>query len=297
MLPKSPIFPGAATALITPFRMGRIDHAAFASLIRRQLGGGISALVIAGTTGEASALSEKEHAALVAAAKETAQKRAAVIAGCGAAVTQKAASLARNAAAMGADALLCVTPYYNKCSEEGLYRHYMTVADAARLPLILYEVPSRTGLSVPPRVYARLASHPLICGIKDASGSIAHTMDIIRETSGALPIYAGDDGLILPMLALGADGVISVASNLMPREIEELCRAYFEGATKTAAELQFSLLPLMRALFSEVNPIPVKTALSEMGLCQEEFRLPLCEMDADKKATLSKIVREFGLVK
>ena len=296
MLHKSPIFRGAATALITPFRAGRIDHAAFSTLIRRQIQAGIRALVIAGTTGEASALSEKEHAALVALAKENAQKNAVIIAGCGAAVTQKAVMLARNAAAMGADALLCVTPYYNKCSSEGLYRHFSTVADAARLPLILYEVPSRTGLSVPPEVYARLSSHPLICGVKDASGSISHTMDIIKATNGELPIYAGDDGLILPMLALGADGVISVCSNLMPKETEALCQSYFEGDTKTASELQFSLLPLMRALFCEVNPIPVKTAHAMMGLCTEEFRLPLCEMDEAKKKSLSKIVQEYGLV-
>lgn len=295
MLHKNPVFRGAATALVTPFRGNRLDHAAFSLMIRKQIRAGVRALVVAGTTGEASALSEKEHAALVASAKETAQKSVPVIAGCGAAVTQKAVTLARNAAAMGADALLCVTPYYNKCSEGGLYRHFSTVADAARIPLILYEVPSRTGLSVSPAVYARLSSHPLICGIKDASGSIAHTMDIIRATNGTLPIYAGDDGLVLPMLALGADGVISVASNLMPKEVASLCDTYFEGDVKGAATLQFSLLPLIRALFSEVNPIPVKTALAEMGLCTEEFRLPLCPLDAEKKAAFAKVLDSYGL--
>ncbi len=295
MLHKSPVFRGAATALITPFRGGRIDHAAFASLIRKQLQAGIKALVVAGTTGEASALSEKEHAALIAQAKETAQKNVPVIAGCGAAVTQKAVTFAKNAAAMGADALLCVTPYYNKCSSEGLYRHFSTVADAARLPLILYEVPSRTGLSVSPAIYARLCSHPLIRGVKDASGNISHTMDIIYATNGTLPIYAGDDGLTLPMLSLGADGVISVASNLMPKEIEALCDTYFDGDIKAASELQFSLLPLIRALFSEVNPIPVKTALAAMGLCTEEFRLPLCELDRDKREKFVNILNSYGL--
>ncbi|MCQ2432930.1 MAG: 4-hydroxy-tetrahydrodipicolinate synthase, partial [Clostridia bacterium] len=210
---QKPIFRGAATALITPFADGKPDKTAFAALVRAQCEAGISALVVCGTTGEAAVLSYREQSMLAALAKEHAVPDIPVIAGCGSPSTEKAVKLAKNAVRAGADALLCVTPYYNKCTEEGLYRHYMTVADAAGIPVILYEVPGRTGVSVSPKLYGRLAKHECIRAVKDASGNLTHTAQILYETEGVLDVYAGDDALTIPTLSLGGCGVISVLAN------------------------------------------------------------------------------------
>ena len=289
---KPLIFRGCATALITPFQAhdpDAIDTAAFASLVRRQTEAGVNALVVAGTTGEASALSPGEHLCLITEAKKHGGALP-VIAGCGAPTTAGAIALTRDACSAGADAVLVVTPYYNKCSQEGLYRHYMTIADASAVPVILYEVPSRTGLHVTVDTYARLARHENIAALKDATGNLERAVLMRQEIGDALPLYAGSDGVTVPMLSVGARGVISVVSNLLPELTVGMCRAWERGAMQEAAELQCRLAPLIRALFSEVNPIPVKAVLASLGYCSENYRLPLCEMEAED---VEALVREY----
>lgn len=289
---KPLIFRGCATALVTPFeknRPDRIDSAALQTLVCRQRDAGVDALVVAGTTGEASALSQSEHRYLVTEAKRQAGSIP-IIAGCGAPTTAGAAALAGDAAAAGADAILVVTPYYNKCSQEGLYRHYMTIADSSTVPVILYEVPSRTGLKVQPETYIRLSAHENIIGLKDATGDLERAVLLRQEIGDALPLYAGNDGITVPMLSVGATGVISVVSNVLPEMTVQMCRAWVCGDSLRAAALQCRMAPLIRALFSEVNPIPVKALLAALGQCSDTYRLPLCEMDAGAVAAL---VREY----
>ena len=278
---KPLIFRGSATALITPFQKehpDRIDTPALENLIRRQIDAGTDAIVVSGTTGEASALSEAEHRYLITEAKKHAANRP-VIAGCGAPTTAGAIALARDAADAGADAILVVTPYYNKCSQEGLYHHYMTIADESTVPVILYEVPSRTGMKVTLDTYIRLSAHENIAALKDATADLERAALLRQAVGDALPLYAGSDGVTVPMLSVGAVGVISVVSNLLPEMTAAMCRAWFNGDSLRAAVLQCRMAPLIRALFSEVNPIPVKSLMARMGLCADVFRLPLCEME------------------
>ncbi len=289
---KSLIFRGCATALITPFQKehpDRIDSPALTTMIRRQAEAGVDALVIAGTTGEASALSSEEHCYLITEAKKYAD-RLPIIAGCGAPTTSGAVSLARDAVSAGADAILVVTPYYNKCSQEGLYRHYMTIADQSAVPVILYEVPSRTGMKVTLDTYIRLSKHENIAALKDATGDLERAVLLRQEIGDALPLYAGSDGVTVPMLSVGAVGVISVVSNLLPEMTAKMCRAWFRGDSLRAAVLQCRMAPLIRALFSEVNPIPVKAVLASLGYCSDTYRLPLCEMEA---GAVEAMVREY----
>lgn len=293
---KPLIFRGCAAALITPFQKGdpnNIDSAALIKLIRRQVKAGADALVVAGTTGEASALSSEEHRYLITEAKKQAGDLP-VIAGCGAPTTAKAAALAADAAAAGADAVLVVTPYYNKCSQEGLYRHYMTVADKSPVPVILYEVPSRTGMKVTPDTYIRLSEHENIAALKDATGDLERAVLLRQEIGDALPLYAGSDGVTVPMLSVGAVGVISVVSNVLPEMASEMCRAWFAGDSLRAAEMQCRMAPLIRALFSEVNPIPVKAVLAALGYCSDTYRLPLCEMDRDAVDVMMRMVKRLS---
>ena len=292
---KPLIFRGCATALITPFQKDhpdKIDSAALHTLIRRQTDAGADALVVAGTTGEASALSSEEHRYLITEAKKQAGGIP-VIAGCGAPTTAGVIALARDAADAGADAILVVTPYYNKCSQEGLYRHYMTIADASALPVILYEVPSRTGMKVQPQTYIRLSKHENIAALKDATGDLERAVLLREQIGDALPLYAGSDGVTVPMLSVGAVGVISVVSNLLPEMTTEMCRAWFRGDSLRAAVLQCRLAPLIRALFSEVNPIPVKAVLAALGYCSDTYRLPLCEMEAGAVDDMVRMVRQL----
>jgi len=289
---KPRIFRGCATALITPFqkdRPDRIDGTALHTLIRRQRTAGIDALVVAGTTGEASALSPEEHRYLITEAKKHADSTP-IIAGCGAPTTAGVIALAKDAVSAGADAILVVTPYYNKCSQEGLYRHYMTIADKSDVPVILYEVPSRTGMKVTPDTYIRLSKHENIAALKDATGDLERAVLLRQEIGDALPLYAGSDGVTVPMLSVGAVGVISVVSNLLPEMTVEMCRAWFGGDSLRAAALQCRMAPLIRALFSEVNPIPVKAVLASLGYCTDTYRLPLCEMEA---RAVAELVREY----
>ncbi len=289
---KPLIFRGCATALVTPFQKNApdsIDRDALSVLIRRQTAAGIDALVVAGTTGEASALSQAEHRYLITEAKKQAGAIP-VIAGCGAPTTAGVIALAQDAASAGADAILVVTPYYNKCSQEGLYRHYMTIADESSVPVILYEVPSRTGLKVLPETYRRLSAHENIAALKDATGDMERAVLLREEIGDALPLYAGSDGVTVPMLSVGAVGVISVVSNLLPEMTVQMCRAWESGDSLRAAEIQCRMAPLIRALFSEVNPIPVKAVLAVLGYCTDTYRLPLCEMEA---GAVEALVREY----
>ena len=292
---KKTVFQGVATALITPFKDGGIDYENFAKLIEWQIESGINALVISGTTGEASTLSDDEHRDAIAFAVKQVNKRIPVIAGAGSNDTTYALDLARCACEAGADALLCVTPYYNKATQTGLIKMFTQIADFSSVPIILYNVPSRTGVNIEPSTYAILADHPNICAIKEASGNISKAVETMSLVGNKLDLYSGNDDQILPMLSLGGKGVISVLSNVLPKQTVELCNKYFEGDVKGCAKMQYEMLPLIQALFCEVNPIPVKSAMSAMGFCSPEIRLPLTEMEEAHKRVLLEEMRKFGL--
>ena len=292
----SPIFKGCATALATPFKDGRIDFESFEKMITRQITSGVSALVICGTTGEASTLSVDEHLACVEAAVKVIGGRIPVIAGSGSNCTKKAITLSKGACELGADALLVVTPYYNKASEAGLIKHFQSVADSASKPIILYNVPSRTGVNISLSVYEALADHENIVAVKEASGNISQISALASRLGDRLDIYSGNDDQILPILSLGGSGVISVVSNLVPSVVERLCRAYFDGDIESSKELQLNLNGLISAMFCEVNPIPLKHALSLMGICRGELRLPLCDASQESKIKIKKVLMDYGLI-
>lgn len=284
-------FRGVATALITPFRSGRPDYTALANLIDMQQASGVSALVVAGTTGEAATLTYREHNELIRFAADRAHIP--IIAGVGSNCTRRAVELAISAADAGADALLAVTPYYNKATPAGLAQHFGAIADATPLPLVLYNVPSRTGVDLSPRLCEKLSQHPKIVGIKEASGNISACAELVQRCGGRLALYSGNDDMTLPILALGGVGVISVVSNILPQRVVELYDAFTTGDTDRAAALQAQLIPLVHALFSHVNPIPIKCVMADLGLCREEYRLPLCPLSPDERAGLLDTVRRL----
>ena len=292
---RSPIFCGAATALITPFRDGSIDFTALEAMIEFQIAGGIDAIVIAGTTGEASTLSDSEHRALLSFAAEVTDGRIPLIAGTGSNDTAHAVDMSKFACACGYDALLLVTPYYNRATETGLIKSYISIAENVDRPIILYNVPSRTGVKLTLPVYRTLAEHPNIVAVKEASGDVGETARLIAELGEKLDIYSGNDDITIPILSLGGLGVISVVSNLLPRETSSMCHSYLAGNTKHAASEQLRLLPLINALFTEVNPIPVKCAAAMMGLCREEYRLPLCAPTESTRSKLLIAIKNAGL--
>lgn len=283
---KRMIFTGAATAIVTPFKNNKIDFDAFGKLIELQINGGIDAIVVCGTTGECATLSDEEHRDSIRFAVEKVAGRIPVIAGTGSNDTDYMIKLSKEAEDIGADALLLVTPYYNKASQKGLVKSFTAVADAVKLPIILYNVPSRTGVNIALSTYKELAKHENIVAVKEASGNIGYVAEIAAELSDSLTIYSGNDDQIVPLLSLGGKGVISVLSNIMPRETHEICALWNSGKVTEARDLQLRLLPLINALFCEVNPIPVKTAMGMLGLCSDEMRLPLCEMEPQNKARL-----------
>ena len=272
------IFTGACTALITPFRNGEVDYECLGRLIEMQISAGISALVLCGTTGEAATLSEDEKGEVIGYCAEKIAHRVPLIAGCSSPSSECAARLAKNAKKRGADAILTTTPYYNKCTPEGLYLHYRLVADAAELPLIAYNVPSRTGMNILPSHYERLSEIDCLVAIKEASGSVSQCEEIISRFGERFTLYSGCDELVTPIYAAGGEGVISVVSNIFPEKMAQLCRLWESGNEKAAVRLQLQLYPLICSLFLEVNPIPVKCAMAHLGLSEEEFRLPLCPM-------------------
>ena len=272
---KKTLFRGAATALITPFCEGRVDFEALGGLIERQIKEGIGALVVAGTTGESATLSDPEKIALFAYCAERIGGRVPLIAGVGCADTAHTVTLARSACAAGADALLVVTPYYNRPSQAGLRAHFEAVADASERPILLYSVPGRTGVTISTDTYIALSEHPNILGVKEASTDMGAVSALIDACGSRFEVYAGNDDLTVPFLSLGSAGVISVLSNVVPGGVVDICRLWLEGKPRLAAARAAKYHGLLRALFADTNPVPVKTALAMMGLCREEFRLPL----------------------
>lgn len=293
---KKTIFRGAATALITPFKDGRIDFDATSRLIDRQIDLGIDALVICGTTGESCTLSDNEHRDLLEFALIHTGGRVPMIAGTGSNDTAHAIKMSRFASEIGYDALLAVTPYYNKATEAGLIKSYTAIADAARCPIILYNVPSRTGCNISLPVYRELAKHENIVAVKEASGNISQIAELVAECGDSLDVYSGNDDQTLPILSLGGAGVISVVSNIIPREMTALCQKWFDGDTKECRRLHEKYLNLMKLMFCEVNPIPVKTACALMGLCYDELRLPLCEMGDENREKLQNLLKQYNLI-
>lgn len=290
------LFRGLGTALVTPFRGGDVDWAAYDNLIERQIAAGTEALIVCGTTGEPAALTARERDALIRRAVEVCNGRCAVVAGTGANDTSRAIELSRQAQAAGADALLLVTPYYNKTTQAGLIAHYTAVADSVDLPMILYNVPSRTGLNLLPETAAALCRHGNICGIKEASGSISQIAELARLCGDEIALYSGSDDQTLAVLALGGQGVISVAGNVCPELMREITSRWFAGDMAGSRARQLALLPLIGALFAEVNPIPVKAALSMLALCEADVRLPLVPATNLCRARLIDAMRALALI-
>ena len=292
---KNTIFTGAATAIITPLNENGIDFDAFGRLIEWQIAEGIDAIVAAGTTGEGSTLTDEEHKSVIKFCVEKVAGRVPVIAGTGSNDIAYAISLTKYACEAGADAMLLVTPYYNKATQNGLIKSFTAVADASTKPCILYNVPSRTGCNITPQTCAVLANHPNIVAIKEASGNISQVAEISRLCGDRLDIYSGNDDQIVPVMSLGGKGVISVLSNLLPRETSQMCHSYLEGNTKASLDMQLKYLPLIDSLFCEVNPIPVKAAMAAMGYCENYLRLPLTEMEDKNQQKLLADIREAGI--
>ena len=293
---KNTIFKGAATAIITPLDENGVDYERFAKLIEWQISEGINAIVVCGTTGESSTLTDEEHREAIAFAVRQVNGRVPVIAGTGSNDTAYAISLTKFACEAGADAMLVVTPYYNKATQKGLIKMFTEIADASTKPIILYNVPSRTGVNILPETCAVLAEHPMICAIKEASGNISQIAKTASLVKGKMDIYSGNDDQILPVLSLGGIGVISVLSNVMPKKTAEMCKSFFDGDIEKSTSLQLELLPLINALFCEVNPIPVKAAMSAMGWCENYVRLPLTVMEKENEEKLISLMSEQGLV-
>ena len=293
---KQTVFRGSAVAIVTPFCNNVVDYDALGRLIDRQIESSTDAIVICGTTGESSTLTDEEHRECIRYCVERVAGRVPVIAGTGSNDTDYAIDLSRYACEVGADALLLVTPYYNKATPKGLIKSFTAVADATDKPIILYNVPSRTGVNITLPVYKELAKHERIVAAKEASGNISAIAELIAECGDSLDVYSGNDDQIVPILSLGGKGVISVLSNVVPRETHDICQLYFDGKTTEAAKLQLKLLKLANTLFCEVNPVPVKTAMGLLGLCGDEMRLPLCEMDDANREKLISVMKSYNLI-
>ena len=293
---KTSIFQGAASALVTPMTAtGAVDYDAFARLINWQIESGIDALVICGTTGEASTLTDEEHRQVLSFALEVAAGRVPMIAGTGSNDTSYAIDMTQYACQIGYDAMLVVTPYYNKTTQRGLIAMFTAIADASTKPLILYNVPGRTGVNIEPATYAALADHPNIAAIKEAGGNISKIVETAALVGDKLDIYSGNDDQIVPIMACGGQGVISVLSNVLPGETSRMCKLFLEGDVSGAMELQKKYLPLTNALFCEVNPIPAKAAMAAMGYGENYLRLPLVPMEEAHEQMLLNKMRDLGL--
>ena len=291
---KQTLFTGSATAIVTPFRDGGIDYESFGELIDFQIENGTDALVVLGTTGESATISESERYEIIAFSKRRISKRVPLIVGSGTNNTQVSLRYSKSAESQGADGLLVVTPYYNKATERGLIEHYSLIAKRVDIPVILYNVPSRTGVNVPISVYKALSGVENIVGIKEASGNIATSCEIINAFHDRYDVYSGCDDLTLPILSLGGKGVISVVSNILPEIMHTLCHEFFNNNHQKSTQLQLSLMPLIKEMFSEVNPIPIKTALYLMGKIQNEFRLPLCQ--STRLDSIEAVLKQYNLL-
>ena len=292
---KEPVFTGCAAALVTPFKDGEVDFPALGRLIELQIAGGCAAVVVCATTGESAVLSYPEHKAIVGEAVRCARGRIPVIAGAGSNSTDHALTLIRQAEEAGADGTLLVTPYYNKTSQAGLIRHYSYLADRAEKPILLYDVPARTGMTIAPETLAELSRHPRIAGVKAAGTDLDAISRAMRLCPADFSFYSGNDSLTLPLMALGAKGVISVCANLIPEAMSELTRLCLAGDYRDAASLHYEYLELMEALFLDVNPIPVKAAMAAAGLCSGELRLPLTELSGEKRSRIISLMQRYGL--
>ena len=294
---KKPVFTGAAVAIITPMHQdGSIHYDALRQIIEDQIARGTDAIVICGTTGECSTMTDQEQLATIKFAVDTVAHRVPVVAGAGSNDTAHGCALAAGAAACGADALLMVTPYYNKTSQAGLVAHFTAMAEAGGIPVILYNVPSRTGVNIKPETAKKLSEHPLVNGIKEASGNIAQVAQIAALCGDDLNIYSGNDDQVVPLLSLGGKGVISVVSNIAPTLVHDCCKAWFDGDTAEARRLQLEMLPLSDAMFCDVNPIPVKYAMNLLGWEAGKCRLPLVEPGDAQKAKIEQTLRMHGLL-
>jgi 4-hydroxy-tetrahydrodipicolinate synthase len=287
---------GSIVAIVTPFKKGKVDEKAFGDLIEWHIAQGTNAIVPCGTTGEASTLDYKEHYRVIDIAVKTVKGRVPVIAGTGANSTDETIEITRHAKKSGADAALLVTPYYNKPTQEGLYRHYKEIAKKVDIPIVLYNVPGRTAVNMLPPTVARLAEIKNIIAIKEATGDMKQVSEVIRLCGDRITVISGDDFTTLPLLALGGKGVISVTANVMPKEVSQMCSFWMKGQHDKARALHYKLEPLNAAMFIETNPIPVKTALAMMGRIQEEFRMPLCEMAPANKEKLKKVLMDLKLL-
>ena len=293
---KKTIFTGAATAIVTPFKNGVVDYDMYGTLIDWQNEQGIDAIVTVGTTGEGPTLTHEEHREVIRYCVEKVAHRVPVIAGTGSNCTEEAIGLTKFAAQVGADAALLVTPYYNKATQAGLVASFTAVADAADLPCVLYNVPGRTGCNIQPATVAKLAEHPMICAVKEASGNISQVAQIAALAGDKIDIYSGNDDQVVPIMALGGKGVISVLSNVAPAATVEMCRRMLAGDVAGARELQLKYLPLIDALFCEVNPIPVKAAMAAMGYGENSLRLPLTCMEPAHEERLLGCMRDLGII-
>ena len=293
---STPIFRGIATALITPTTPTGVDYDRLAKLIDWQIAQGINALVICGTTGESSTLTDAEHRKVMAYACEYVNGRVPVICGTGSNETDYAVELTKSACASGADAVLVVTPYYNKTTQKGLVTMYNTIADASTKPVILYNVPSRTGIGIDPATYVKLAEHPNIAAIKEANSDISKIVETFSLVGDKLDIYSGNDDQIVPILSMGGQGCISVLSNVIPAQTVAITDKFFAGDVAGSAQLQCQFMPLVRSLFCESNPIPVKAAMAAMGYCEDFLRLPLTPMEDEHRTVLLSLMRAHGLI-
>ncbi|CUQ66221.1 4-hydroxy-tetrahydrodipicolinate synthase [Candidatus Nitrospira inopinata] len=290
------MFTGSLIAIVTPFRNGRIDERALAELIEWQIAKGTNGIVPCGTTGESATLSHEEHHRVIQLTVEVVNRRVPVIAGTGSNSTEEAVALTKHAKQAGADGALLITPYYNKPTQEGLYRHYKAVAEAVDLPLVLYNIPGRTGVNMLPSTIARLSAIDTIVGVKEGSGSVQQASDIAQMCGDRITVLAGDDSLTLPMMAVGAKGVITVTANIVPSEMAQLVKTFADGKVTEARKLHFTLSPLFAALFLETNPIPVKEALGMMGKIDPELRLPLCPMGQETRDKLRHVLKDMNLI-
>lgn len=294
---KKEIFRGAGVAIITPFTETGVNYNELGRIIEDQVAGGTDAIVITGTTGESATMTDAEHREAIRYTVEKVGGRIPVVAGTGSNETSYAIELSQYAEKVGADALLLVTPYYNKCTQNGLVAHYTKIADSVGIPAILYNVPSRTGVGIKTETYAKLSQHPRIVGVKEASGDLSAILRLRAATDDDFAVYSGNDDQIVPILSLGGSGVISVLSNVAPRVAHDICQHYFDGDVRTATKMQIDYTDLIDALFCEVNPIPVKTAMRRLGYDAGPLRMPLSEMEPAHAAQLDAALRKHGLLK
>lgn len=290
------MFKGSIVAIVTPFKKGKVDEKALGDLIEWHIDQGTKAIVPCGTTGESATLDYKEHYRVIDFTVKTVNKRVPVIAGTGANSTDETVEITLHAKKSGADAALLVSPYYNKPTQEGLYRHYKTVAEKVDIPIVLYNVPGRTAVNILPSTVARLAEIKNIVAIKEATGDMKQVSEVLRLCGDRITVISGDDFTTLPLLALGGKGVISVSANVAPRAVSQMCSFWMKGQYDKARAIHYKLEPLNTAMFIETNPIPVKTALALMGKIQEEFRLPLCEMAPANREKLKKVLEDLKLI-